>query len=203
MMKKLNNPSLRNTTVLKNGMYGLLLALTVACSPERPPKTADVSKVPEPAKNFDEHLIAYIDSAARRIADPGFNQAQFVALTDSFTRYFPVRVYKEGQNTSDSTVMVTMHKSKDALEDDVVTVTLPRVLGDKLDFKSLTGHFGPLDPEPAFFREHENPPPIGLNLKKHFKPAIDGLSLLISAACFPEAKENQIVSVQVLKSKMK
>lgn len=202
-MKKTTKINLGSKSILNTGLYGLLCSFGLACSPSPPPKAVEEAKTTEKVKPLNDHLIAYIDSASRRMNDSGFDSLQFVALTDSFMHYFPISVYKPGQKMNDSTVLVMMHKSNGPLEDDVLTVTLPRTLGTRLDFKTITDHFGPLDPEPALFRQHKNPPPVSLSLKKHFNPPVNGLSLSISAAHFPEAANNQIVSVQVLKSKTK
>ncbi|SHG41571.1 hypothetical protein [Pedobacter caeni] len=202
-MKKTTKINLGCNSILNNSLYGLMFSLAIACTPSTPPKSAEELKSSEVPKTVNDHLIAYIDSAASRITRANFNDQHFHALTDSFTRYFPISVYKPGQKVTDSTVFVTMDKSNDPLQDDVITVTLPRPLGMELSFKALTEHFGPLDPDPPLFRQHENPPPVSLSLKKHFNPAAKGVSLSISAAHFYEEAQNQIVSVKIVKSKIK
>lgn len=202
-MKKTTKLNLGCNSILNNSLYGLMFSLAIACSPSTPPKSVEEQTATKEPKTVNDHLIAYVDSAASRITRENFNDRQFHVLTDSFTRYFPISVYKPGQKVTDSTVLVTMDKSNDPLQDDVITVTLPRTLGMRLGFKDLTNHFGPLDPEPPLFREHENPPPVSLSLKKNFNPASKGVSLSIGAAHFPEEAQNQIVSVKIVKSKTK
>lgn len=187
----------------KTGYYlYFLLMLIVSCHSSNPKKTIDPSAgIPDTNRSANDQLLVYIDNVANRFADSQLSTDQLKKVTDSFALYLPIMLVEQGRNVPDTVVSVTFHNESDARQRNRIYISLPRAIGTQLTFKALTNRFGPLDPEPPLFREHKAPPPVHIDLRKHSSGRKTGLYLLISAAHFPEAAKNQIVSIELVYSK--
>ncbi|WP_316833840.1 hypothetical protein [Pedobacter nutrimenti] len=183
-------------------LFSLIILLAVSCHSSAPKEnTAVGSRNPATDKTTSDQLIAYIDTVANRFADGQLKEEKLKALTDSFAVYFPVMLDQQGKTVSDTVVSVKLHNHNYSKQSDRIYISLPIAIGKQLTFKSLTNHFGPLEPEPPLFRTHKNPPPVSIDLKKHLGNKKAGLFLQVSAAHFPEEAENQIVYIEIVKSK--
>jgi hypothetical protein len=183
-------------------LFSLIVLLVVSCHSSAPKEnTAVGSGNPAKDKTLSDQLIAFVDTAANRFADGQLKEEKLKALTDSFAVYFPVMLDQQGKAAPDTVVSVKLHNHNDSMQSDRVYISLPIAIGKQLTFKSLTNHFGPLGPEPPLFRAHKSPPPVSIDLKKHLGNKTAGLFLQISAAHFPEEAENQIVYIEIVKSK--
>ncbi|PTS95903.1 hypothetical protein DBR11_20305 [Pedobacter sp. HMWF019] len=152
-------------------------------------------------KTLSDQLITFVDTAANRFADGRLNEEKLKVLTDSFAVYFPIMLDQQGMAVPDTVVYVKLHDHNYSKQSDRIYISLPIAIGKQLTFKSLTKHFGPLGVEPPLFRAHKSPPPVSIDLKKHLGNKTAGLFLQVSAAHFPEEEENQVVYIEIIKSK--
>jgi len=173
----------------------LIIFVVAGCSSENKRKRISNN---ENVKAVNEHLVGFIDLVAGKLAHGGLADGELVTLTDSFSRYFPIVIYREGDSVPEHTVMVTRNRSLSAGEPERISLSLPEAIGSNLSLKLLTDHFGPLAPEGLLAREHETPFPFTIALKSHLKLPEENMSMHIAASDYPEAKNNQIKSIELI-----
>lgn len=180
---------------------GVLVCLSLALiffygcnSSDRSTKSADQDS----AKVVNEHLVDFIDLVAGKLAHGALADGELVTLTDSFSRYFPIVVYRDGDSIPEHTVMVTRNRALATGEPERISLSLPEAIGSSLSVQLLTDHFGPLAPEGILAREHETPFPFIISLKAHLKLPDEKMSMHIAASDYPEAKNNQIKSIELI-----
>ncbi|HWW38692.1 hypothetical protein [Pedobacter sp.] len=183
-------------------LFSLIVLLVVSCHSSTPKENIAVgSRNQATDKTLSDQLITFIDTAANRFADGRLSEEKLKVLADSFAVYFPIMLDQQGKAVPDTVVYVKLHDRNYSKQSDRIYISLPIAMGKQLTFKSLTNHFGPLGAEPPLFRAHKSPPPVSIDLKKHLGNKTAGLFLQISAAHFPEEAENQMVYIEIVKSK--
>lgn len=183
-------------------LFSSIILLVVSCHSSAPKENMAVgSRNPVKDKTLSDQLIAFVDTTANCFADGRLSGGKLKALTDSFAVYFPVMLDQQDKTVPDTVVYVKLHNHNYSKQSDRVYISLPIAIGKQLTFKSLTNHFGPPGAEPPLFRAHKSPPPVSIDLKKHLGNKTAGLFLQVSAAHFPEEAENQIVYIEIVKSK--
>ncbi|MBB6499894.1 hypothetical protein [Pedobacter cryoconitis] len=191
------------TTGLKILGFILCMSMTYACTQPKISGSNDKQKPELVKRSADDQLIIYLDSIASKFADQKFNAGKLKLLTDSFSRYFPLKYDQSGQSVVDSVISVDLRQSNDINQQDEVSLSLPYAIGSKLSFKKITAYFGPVTPRDPMVPPGKMPLPAIIDLKNHFKNRHLPLSLNITASDYPEAQTNQIVYIRIVKSKEK
>ena len=149
----------------------------------------------------NDQVIIYIDSIASKFDNQKFDETQLKLLTDSFSSYFPVGIYKGGNSVPDSSIAADMSISSVVDQYDFVNLSIPENIGTKLSFKQLIAHFGPVTPRDTMFPAPKMPFPVIIELKKHFPDQKKHVFLNIQASNNPESPTNQISSIKIVRSK--
>ncbi|AMP99841.1 hypothetical protein AY601_2967 [Pedobacter cryoconitis] len=179
----------------------LIAGQSLACKQPKSENIKDSQLTTVVKLPVNDQVIIYIDSIASKFDNQKFNAEQLKLLTDSFSSYFPVGIYKDDHSVPDSSIAADINISSAVDQYDFVNLSIPENIGTKLSFKQLTAHFGPVTPRDTMFPAPKMPFPLIIELKNHFPNQKSHVFLNIQASDSPESITNQISSIKIVRSK--